>query len=151
MIDHNEIYKKQIREAIRRHGSLFTIPSSERDVIMERHRAWEVVAKVGGVLDAGAMRDHGIPASIVKEICGSTEAPLAKKVTRAQKRKNLEKWCDEHVGVTVTPQTISEIADFSYSTALSYIAERPDLFSKVKRGYYLIRDPRSERQAVNGN
>lgn len=148
-MNHNETYKQQIREAIETHGSLFSIPAEERYLIMERHRAGEVLRKYEGSVNPNVLREYGIPGTIVKEICGDADWQVVKKTKRAQKRQKVEKWCSEHAGTTVTPQTISEIAEFSYSTALSYIAERPDLFTKVKRGYYLIRDPHAERQAAN--
>ena len=97
-MNHNETYKQQIREAIETHGSLFSIPAEERYLIMERHRAGEVLRKYEGSVNPNVLREYGIPGTIVKEICGDADWQVVKKTKRAQKRQKVEKWCSEHAG-----------------------------------------------------
>lgn len=66
-------------------------------------------------------------------------------VKRSEKYQSIIDWTQEHLYEEVTPQTIMEIGDISYPTALKFIGDRPDIFRKIKRGVYELRDPIADR------
>jgi hypothetical protein len=147
-MDHNERYKRDFADLVKRHGGPGRIPSDEIHFIGERLRAAHVVEKYGR-LDPLLLRDYSIPGTIIVEMCGAdASAQAARKRNRKQKREAAEKWCAENVGTTVTPALLAEIAEFSEATARTFIADRPDLFTRVKRGFYLVRDPEAERASA---
>ena len=66
-------------------------------------------------------------------------------VKRSEKYQALIDWTQEHLYEEVTPQTIMEVGNISYPTALKFIGDRPDIFRKIKRGVYELRDPKADR------
>lgn len=66
-------------------------------------------------------------------------------VKRSDKYQSIIDWTQEHLYEEVTPQTIMDIGGISYPTALKFISDRPDIFRKVKRGVYELRDPQADR------
>lgn len=147
MSDYNELYKQEFRVAAKKYGGAYAIPDDVMYMMGERLRANAVVEKYEGSVTPNLLRSYSVPVSIIEEICGEKPV-LEKKMKRSDRRKAIEDWAAENPGTTVTPQTLAEVGGVSYTTALSIIAERPDLFTKVKRGFYLVRDPEKERSTV---
>jgi hypothetical protein len=145
--DYNETYKKEFSAAAKKYGSPYSIPNDVLHAIGERLRAQSVVEKYDGNVTPNLLRSYSVPVSIIEEICGAKPV-IEKKVKRADRRRAIEEWADENPGTTVTPQTLSEVGEVSYTTVMSIITERPDLFTKVKRGYYLVRDPKADRSTT---
>jgi hypothetical protein len=143
-VDHNTRYKQEFLALVETHGSPGQIPRDELHIVGERLRAAHVVEKYGKA-DPAILRDYSIPSAIILEVCGETAEQVQAKKNRRQRWESVEKWCLDHAGTTVTPATVAEVGDFSENSARTFIKDRPDLFSQVKRGYYLIRDPRVER------
>ena len=137
-------FKDGYAALVDKHGSATSIPNEELHALNERMRAENVIL-IHGKIDPNIMRGYSIPSSLIEEYCGVTPVIEAKRTFR-QRKQSVEQWCREHSGSTVTPSVIAEVGDFSEATARTFINDRPDLFSKVKRGYYLVRDPQTERQ-----
>lgn len=136
-------FKAAYAAALRTHGSHAAIPKEEQQLMGERLRADYIVERYG--LDPEVLAQHSVAGRIIEELCGQIPTK-ERKVRMVDKRKMVQDWITDNPGVTVTPQTIAEIGDFSYSTAMAYINERVDVFVKVKRGFYLVRDVDAERQ-----
>lgn len=137
-------FKAAFTEAAERYGSPWAIPTDEAHAMSERMRAEHVIA-IHGKPDPQILRSYSIPGLIIEELCG--EAPsLTVKRSYRQRKQAVEAWCTEHAGTTVTPVVIADVGEFSDATARTFIAERPDLFTRVKRGHYFVRDPKAERQ-----
>lgn len=67
-------------------------------------------------------------------------------VKREDKYQYIIDWTQEHLYEQVTPQDIMDIGGISYPTALKFIGDHPDIFRKVKRGLYELRDPLADRR-----
>lgn len=67
-------------------------------------------------------------------------------VKREDKYQSIIDWTQEHLFEEVTPQDIMEVGNISYPTALKFIGDRPDIFRKIKRGVYELRDPIADRR-----
>lgn len=67
-------------------------------------------------------------------------------VKRTEKYQSIIDWAKAHLFEQVTPQQVMEIGDISYPTALKFIGDRPDIFRKIKRGLYELRDPQADRR-----
>lgn len=72
-------------------------------------------------------------------------------VTRAEKSRRKSKhqqavdWCKQHAGETIKVKDFAEQVGWSYPTANKFVQDRLDLFTKVSRGLYLMRNPDVER------
>jgi hypothetical protein len=66
-------------------------------------------------------------------------------VKRVEKYQSIIDWTQDRLFEQVTPQQIMEVGDISYPTALKFIGDRPDIFRKLKRGLYELRDPLADR------
>lgn len=141
----NEDFKKAFAKAAAKHKGHHLIPKDERFLMGERLRAAYVV-EMHGSPDPAILSSYSIAGRVIEELCG-TLPTVERKIRMSDKRRAVEAWVKDNIGVTVTPQTIAEIGDFSYSTALSYINENVNTFIKVKRGFYLVRDQDAERAA----
>lgn len=146
-VHHNDRYKSDFRELQEEAGALSDIPADELQLIGERLRAAHVVEKHGRV-DAAILRDYSISMTIIREMCGEVEDSAPKR-NRRQRWKAVERWCGDYVGTTITPAMIAEVGEFSENAARTFMKDRPDLFTKVKRGFYLVRDPKAERSQAS--
>ena len=138
-------YKTAFRAAAKKHGSPYRIPAEEMHLLGERMRAEHVIA-IHGRPDPNVLRSYSIPGSLIEEFCGVSITEVETKKTYRQRKAAVERWCTEHAGTTVTPTVLADVGEFSEATARTFINDRPDLFTKVKRGHYLVRDPQAERQ-----
>ncbi len=68
-------------------------------------------------------------------------------VKRVEKYQTIIDWTQEHLFEHITPQQVMDIGNISYPTALKFIGDRPDIFRKMKRGLYELRDPQADRKA----
>ena len=142
----NDEFRRSYSQALAKYKSHELIPKDERFLMGERLRAAYVIEANGGSPDASVLSSYSIAGRVIEELCGSAPT-IERKVRMADKRKAVQDWVRENAGTTVTPQTIAEVGDFSYSTAMSYINEQVNTFTKIKRGFYLVRDWEAERAA----
>lgn len=83
-----------------------------------------------------------VPYPVIEEMLNSVGKTVVK---RSEKYQSIVDWTQEHLYEEVTPQTIMEVGNISYPTALKFIGDRPDIFRKIKRGVYELRDPKADR------
>jgi len=141
-------FKEAFAKAAKKYGGAHLIPKDERTLMGERLRAEHVIARHGK--DPAVLSHYGVPSSVIKELCGEVHQH-ERKVKSADKKKAAMDWAMQHVGSTVTAQAISEVGDFSISTATSLLKDNLDVFRPVKRGFYLIVDPAEERAKDKSN
>jgi hypothetical protein len=139
-------HKKRMDTLAEKYGSFFLVPRDEMSFHHERTRALYVqfYANQKGVPTAKAMREHGIAQSIAQTL-GADPLIIERKVKRQDKYKTIVDWCDANPGSTVNGYMLAEIGGVSYATANQFIKDRIDLFRKVKRGEYIVRNPEVER------
>lgn len=80
--------------------------------------------------------------TFIESLLNSTEREPVK---RSEKYQAIIDWTQEHLYEQVTPQDVMSIGSISYPTALKLIGDRPDIFRKIKRGVYELRDPKADR------
>lgn len=88
-----------------------------------------------------AVRKYGLSQELFKQLVGEAVPVQPKKQKRIDKYDTIKQWCLENHLVQVNVNQIAEIGEFSYVTALKFINDRPDLFYKIKRGLYEVRNP----------
>lgn len=139
-------HKSRMVALLEKYGSFFSVPRDEMTAHHERTRALHVrfYAEERGVPIPKAMREYGVAGSIAQELAGDS-IEIERKVKRQDKYKAIIDWCSANPGATVNGYVLAEIGGVSYVTANQLIKDRIDLFRKVKRGEYIVRNPEVER------
>ncbi len=68
-------------------------------------------------------------------------------VTRADLYGDILEWCAKNVFEEVTIPLLVEVSGLSAPTVRKFIGDRVDLFRKLKRGVWEVRDPKADRAA----
>jgi hypothetical protein len=120
--------------------------------------ATEITQEEAMEIIANAIAEHGrphwvavVPSRIRKLVPYPTLLEMMENagrvtVKRVDKYQSIIDWTQEHLFEQVTPQQVMEVGDISYPTALKFIGDRPDIFRKIKRGLYELRDPQADRR-----
>jgi hypothetical protein len=93
-----------------------------------------------------ALRKYSVKKSIVEKLVGETAETPKPKERRSDKYKKVDQWCRENHLRQVNASEIAELGGFSYPTALKIIKDRPDLFYRLRRNLYEVRNPEIIRQ-----
>lgn len=142
----SEVYKRAYAELEKKFGK-YDIPAEEITKIAERLRAYYATLSDVPPNDLFShMRKLMLPMWAIEEALGDDRISVTTPVKRADKYKKLNAWWRENVGAQVTVPDVAAAGDFSPSTANTYVSDHPDVFIKVKRGLYEIRDPEVERK-----
>lgn len=126
-------------------------PADVANRINERTRALYVLQATAGTMKPTQamslymVRDD-IAAEILAKYAGVRELEPAKKKSPRGKYSEFFQWCEENVLGQHSTQQLADIAGVSYPTVLKIISGRPDIFRKVSRGVFEIRDPKADRQ-----
>lgn len=91
------------------------------------------------------LRSYNVQEHVVTELLGENPPPPAPKERRADKYEKLVDWCKTNHLYQTTANEVAEVGEVSYPTALKFIKDRPDLFYKIKRGVYEVRNPEKIR------
>jgi hypothetical protein len=67
------------------------------------------------------------------------------KSKRQDKYEEVTQWCKDNAGKKVKVKDVSDLVEWSYPTANTFVQSRPDLFSKFSHGVYLLKNPDEER------
>lgn len=138
-------YRNAITRLIDKHGNASRIPADEWREASETLRLHLTIAKYEGKVTPELLSRYMFPASIIIKVDPEFEG-VEPKVKRSDKYDGIYKWLDENAEVTVTPNYLVEISELSYPTILKFIENNPHYFRKVKRGTYIVRNPKEERK-----
>lgn len=140
----NTEFRNSIASLAKKYGK-YDIPKDQLLFIGEIYRAKHACLASGlSKLDANVMRQYSIISRVIEHLCG--EIPeIERNLKYADRRRLMENWCAENIDSIITPAELAEIGGVSYATAIKFINERIDLFRKVERGKYLVRNLRAEK------
>lgn len=126
----------------------------ELSVLNEKLRALYVLQTTDGSMKpAAALSLYMVRQEIAKEILAEFGAEFIEEKnlpSRREKYSSIQEWCSNNVHAHVTTKQLAEIGNISYPTALKYISDRPDVFWKVGRGTYEVRNPSEDRKKEKG-
>lgn len=141
-------YKSRITTLIDEYGSPSDVPTDEQFHASEKLRAAYSIHANPGIPTAQVLKQYAIDHRIWPYfIDGPTEAKPYKRLSRAEKIDSVVKWAASNVGKQITLQALIQESDIAYSMAKKITEDRPDIFRKVKRGQFEIRDPKADREA----
>jgi hypothetical protein len=147
-IEINTRHRTRWAQLVAQHGSSYAIPAQQVQLAHERLRA-EHVAQIAMSRNLGhqlprVLADYGVYPSVIEELTGA-RPDVERKVKRSDKYQAITAWCTDNPGKTTTVAEVADVGGFSLSTANQLIKDRIDLFKRLKRGEYLIRNPAAER------
>lgn len=141
-------YKANVSKLAEKYGTYLKAPSDERFEISERLRAAYCLHANPDMPEVQVFKAYSVDRRVWQHfVSDAGEVETKRKMSRADKVKAVIAWASENVGKEVTLQTLIEEGDIAYSMAKKITEDRPDIFRKVKRGLFEIRDPHADRQA----
>lgn len=91
---------------------------------------------------------YSIDQRVAHELWGIVEP--ANKQRKQKPAEVLATFARSNVFAHITSKEVCEMCECSTPTALRLLEARPDVFKKIKRGVWEIRDPQADRQADKG-
>ena len=113
----------------------------------ERYRALAIIEKAEreGTNVVETLVSHMVSRSLILELTGE-EPAWSKKANRVSREEVIREWVLVNEGSEMTTQQIADGLGMSSSSANKVVKEFLDYFVKVRRGVYLVRDGKTERQ-----
>lgn len=113
---------------------------------MWRARAAKEAGQRNGLSDRQIIAYYAIDAAVAEEVFGAVEEAPMRRHRRADYRSMIERWCRDRLFEEVSVGQVAEVGCVSPSTARKFIEDRPDLFKRLGRSTWEVRDPRADRQ-----
>jgi hypothetical protein len=91
---------------------------------------------------------YNIERTVIHQVFGDTQE--AAPATKPNKRKPAERaiiYAEQNLFAHIGAPTLAEAIGCSLPTAHKIMADRPDIFRKIKWGTWEIRDPQADRKA----
>lgn len=116
----------------------------------ELYRAQAIIAKAErtGENVGPALREHMVSQSVIKELVGEVHEYVPKARKKPTSASVLEAWAKAHIGNDITSDVIEKDTGLSYGIVSRFLRERRDLFTKIKKGHYSVRDVETERAGI---
>jgi hypothetical protein len=141
-LEYQEAYQALADE----YGSFTAVPVDKHRHISEIYRGKTLLATHPDEEPTSLMNKYSFGNSIIELLTGSNYEGPTPKAKRVSKYSKIEDWCAENIGAETTVYQIAEVGEVSYPTANNFVKTRVDLFHKVKKGLYIVRDPKTERE-----
>jgi hypothetical protein len=141
-------YKSRIATLIEEYDSASNVPRDEQFHAGEKLRAAYSIHANPGVPAAQVLKQYSIDHRVWPYFAdGQSDEKPYKRLSRSEKVDSVIKWAALNVGKQVTLQMMIDESEIAYSMAKKITEDRPDVFRKVKRGMFEIRDPKADRDA----
>ena len=118
----------------------------------ERRPFWAEVMRAQFVLltgdstdPMGTLKQYNVLPEVIKHLTGELPPAPEPKQKMVDKYQTVIDWCMENHLYQTDANKVAEIGDISYASALKFIKDRPDLFYKIKKGLYEVRNPKLVR------
>ena len=141
-------YKETITALVEEYGTMTMVPYEDRFLASEKLRAAYCIEIKAGIPYVQVFKQYAVDRRVWDFFVEDASAVETKrKMTRAEKIGAVIDWASENVGKQVTLQDLITEGEIAYSMAKKITEDRPDVFRKVKRGLFDIRDPKADREA----
>lgn len=143
-----EEYKAEFARLIEEYGEASSIPYEDQHFAAEKLRAAYCIhtnpeLPIPQIFKTYSV-DHRVWHHFVDDV---TEMKTERRMTRAEKINAVIKWASENVGKKIDLTELMGVSDIAYSMAKKITEDRPDIFWKIKRGQFEVRDPKADREA----
>lgn len=117
-----------------------------RKAEIERAQACREVGKRNGWSDQQIITYYSIDRDVAAEVFEGVQVEPPRRQRRTDYRRLIERWCAERLFEEVGVAQVAEAGCVSVATARKLIEDRPDLFRRVARSKWEVRDPKADRQ-----
>lgn len=143
-----ETYKADIANLIAEYGDASSIPGDVQRVPAEKLRAAYAINANPEMPVPQIFRVYSIDSRVWDLFVENPEEmKTERKLSRADRQAKVLNWAAVNVGAKTDLTKLMEIGDIAYSMAKKITEDRPDVFRKVKRGEFEVRDPEADRKA----
>lgn len=143
-----EVYTKTINQLVEEYGDPSSVPSEDRRLAAERLRAAYVAVANPDAPLRQTFKTYSVDSKVWSFFLDDSDiAQQERRMSRAEKQQKVLNWAADNVGAEVTLEKLMEVGDIAYSMAKKIVENRPDLFWKIKRGLFSVRDPKADREA----
>lgn len=143
-----EAYGEAVQSLIDKYGDATSIPRDEWYDASEKLRASYAIHANPDMPVVQVLKHYSVDHRIWTAFADDSDiVPAEKKMTRAEKVASVISWAAGSVGDAITLEKLMETHSIAYSMAKKITEDRPDVFRKVKRGHFEIRDPKADREA----
>lgn len=141
-------HEAELDKLIEKYDGATNVPREEWHIVAEKLRASYAIhinpdTPVTQVLSTYAV-DHRVWSSFADS---AEIEKREKRMSRADKVSSALAWAADNVGKEVTIDIIRQECGIAGSMAKKLTEDRPDVFRKVKRGLFEVRDPKADREA----
>jgi hypothetical protein len=141
-------YTAAMNKLIETYGDPSAIPRDEQFAAGERLRAAYCIHSNPDLPVPQIFKTYSVDQRVWEFFIEDVDAvKFERRLSRADKVSGVLKWATENVGEEVTLDKIMEVGDIAYSMAKKITEDRPDVFRKIKRGLFSVRDPKADREA----
>lgn len=141
-------YRAAIAKLIEEHGNASAIPREAQYLAGERLRAAYCVYTNPDLPVPQIFKTYSVDPRVWEFFIDDVESvTFERRMSRADKVRNVMNWAAENVGEEITLDKIMEVGDVAYSMAKKITEDRPDVFRRIKRGCFSVRDPKADREA----
>ena len=141
-------YKAEIGRLIEEFGGPSNIPDDDRRFASEKLRAAYCIHANPEVPIPQIFRTYSIDNRVWHRfVSDATDMKIERRMTRADKVNGVIKWAADNVGKKIDLTEMMDVTGVAYSMAKKIVEDRPDVFWKIKRGQFEIRDPKADREA----
>jgi hypothetical protein len=143
-----ETYAKEIAQLIDEYGDASSVPADDQRLASEKLRAAYCIDTNPDVPVAQVFKTYSIDSRVWGHFVeNADDMKLERKLTRADKQAKVLEWASKNVGAKIELTKLMEVGDIAYSMAKKITENRPDVFWKIKRGQFEVRDPEADRKA----
>ena len=87
-----------------------------------------------------------VPYAVIEDLLAGAHASQPS-MEKHQRVASFESWLEQNAGAEVTVTDVCDRLGISVGHARRFIADRPQLLSKTRRGVWLARNPKADRVA----
>ena len=143
-----DTYRKEIGQLVEEYGDASSVPSDSHHTVSEKLRAAYCIDVNPDVPVPQVFKTYSIDSRVWHYFVENVEEmKQERKMSRADKQAKVIAWAAANVGEKIELAKLMEIGDIAYSMAKKITEDRPDIFRKLKRGQFEVRDAEADRKA----
>lgn len=141
-------YDAEMQKLLDKYGNATLIPKDEWYAQSERLRAAYCLHANPDQTPAQVFKLYSVDQRVWSHfVDGEIISTLEKRQSRSEKIQSVLNWAAENVGEQVDLEKVQEANNIAYTMAKKITEDRPDVFRRIKRGLFEIRDPDADRKA----
>jgi predicted transcriptional regulator len=141
-------YKANIGKLIDEYGNASDIPADDQRLFSEKLRASYAIHANPDTPVHQVLRSYSVDSRVWGDFVNDAEdMKQDRKLSRKEKHASVLDWASRNVGEKIELTKLMDTCAIAYSMAKKITEDHPDVFRKVKRGHFEIRDPKADREA----